>query len=77
VRFNVYTYFSQRELDFLPFHFVSGQTILTQESHRWILENTTGRFYIQNKTNTHFFLPDEIPWFENPLEAMTYQLTWS
>lgn len=85
---NIDTWFSDRELNYCPKHFVMANTPLTQESKIWVLERLHGRFYIQqgywkswrsNATTTKPIVPsmENVPYFENPEEATLYELTWS
>lgn len=70
---NLYTWFMDRELDFVPSHFVTSKTALTDDSRLWILEKLTGRFAI---TGTEGFFGSLTPSFEDPKEAVFYELTW-
>jgi hypothetical protein len=80
---NVYTWFSNRELNYCPAHFVVVDTLITQESKQWILEKLTGRFCLVEIPN---YIDSNVsnPWafgyspaFENPQEATYFQLIWS
>jgi hypothetical protein len=70
---NLYTWFMDRELDFTPPHFVKSGTVLTDESKVWILEKLTGRFSI---TGSEGFFSNLVPSFEDPKEALFYELKW-
>jgi hypothetical protein len=80
---NLYAWFGQRELDYCPKHFVKANTPLTQERRLWILEKLQGRFYCQQIKNIDLrtLLDDivemSVPYFEDPQEAILYELTWS
>jgi hypothetical protein len=88
---NLHTWFTDRELDYCPKHFVKSNTVITKESKLWILERLTGRFYIQSQTikmptlnlpaslgrTVYPNFTDEVPYFEDPSEATLYELTWS
>lgn len=83
---NLYTWYSKRELDYCPKHFISANTPITEESKSWILERLQGRFYIQsivgnyeNKFTNAMYGSHviEVPVFEDPEEATLYELTWS
>jgi hypothetical protein len=70
------TWFSDREVYFKPLHFVMTNTHITEESKFWILKNLKGRFaLIENDyiTRTKKFVPA----FEDPQEAVLYELAWS
>ena len=72
---NLYTWFADRQLDFLPAHFVKCNATVNVESELWVLENLKGRFFIDN-TNFLFTMDNDI-YFEDPQEAVHYELTWS
>lgn len=72
---NLYTWFSDRELSFVPEHFVRTSTPVTQESKEWILEKLIGRFALDNGPS-NFFSMGSNPAFEDPKEAVFYELTW-
>jgi len=82
---NIETWHAKRKLDFCPKHFVKCRTKLTENSELWILEKCKGRYYIQsNSLDFHNLVslldPDSersIPYFEDPQEAVLYELTWS
>jgi hypothetical protein len=64
---NLHTWFITRELEFAPEHFTTCTTQTTVEARDWILEKLTGRFVI---TSTM------CPSFEDPKEAVFYELKW-
>lgn len=70
---NLHTWFMDRELDFVPSHFVVSKTPLTEDSKLWILEKLIGRFSI---VGTEGFFGSLSPAFEDPKEAVFYELTW-
>ena len=72
---NLYTWFAERELDFLPTHFVKCNALLTNESKIWVLENLKGRFFVDE--SNYLFDFDSSIYFEDPQEAVHYELTWS
>lgn len=78
---DVTTWFTERQLQYKPNHFIMAQTPLTKESHLWIYSTLKGRFCLCTSSDidndffdshTQFF-----PAFENPHEATFYELTWS
>ena len=79
------TWYSERELDFTPRHFIVANTPATNESKMWIINNLRGRFsMILNKkllTDDDWLVSfDSIygtPAFEDPSEATLYELKWS
>ena len=61
-----------RELDFVPKHFVIATTPMTDESKIWILEKLIGRFCSAAGGKSFNYRPA----FEDPKEALFYELTW-
>lgn len=82
---NLYTWFSQRELQYCLPHFVVVDTLVTVESKHWILEKLTGRFclveaYVAGNPIYSPYSPYSIGYslaFEIPQEATYFQLIWS
>ena len=83
-----FTWFCERELKFKPVHFILTKTPVTAESKKWIYDNLKGRFSIVTVETIHtaydmggsYDLGSVIngfPAFEDPAEAMFYELTWS
>ena len=70
---NLYTWFMDRELDYVPCHFTVSKVPVTTESKIWILENLIGRFSFGPST----FSVKNYPAFEDPKEALFYDLKWS
>jgi hypothetical protein len=73
-----YIWFGSRQLDFHPKHFVLSDTPLTMESKQWVLNNIKGRFCIVQ--NIQLFYIDYTLGniaFENPKDAVFYELKWS
>lgn len=64
---NLNTWFVERELVWKPTHFTACTTAINGEIRDWILEKLQGRFVIT---------PDFRPAFEDPKEAVFYELTW-
>ena len=71
----------EREVKNFPRHFIVTKTPITQESKQWILESLTGRFCIVSSLEVEdkmlLGFPVEIPAFEDPKEAIFYELKWS
>jgi hypothetical protein len=74
------TWFSERELTYTPKHFVVTTHPCTEESKQWVLDKLSGRFSITypSVSNTIYELitPSCIA-FEDPQEAVFYELKWS
>ena len=77
-------WFTEREVtSHTPRHFVKSNTAITTESKSWILNNLKGRFAI---VHTDMFQDDSFdivvaslygyPAFEDPKEAVLFELTW-
>lgn len=64
---NLNTWFIQRELSWTPDHFTKCTSPTSTEARRWILDKLQGRFNIGI---------DFCPAFEDPKEAVFYELTW-
>lgn len=68
----------KRELEFCPKHFITVKTPINDERYFWIQEKLTGRFcLIKNGDGLLLFLEDYYPSFEDPQEAVLYELTFS
>lgn len=78
-------WFGEREIPFTPRHFVIANHPLTFESKKWILSNLRGRFSIVSinsvSEDNNIGIPVVNimgkPAFEDPKEALLYELTWS
>jgi len=69
---NLHTWFIDRELDFVPEHFITSKVLLTDESKLWILEKCVGRF----STISDGLGYRAQPAFEDSKEALFYELIW-
>lgn len=71
-------WYINRRMDFKPSHFITVKTPLTKNSAQWILNNLTGRFTFNGNNELNEDL-DEVtyPSFEDPAEAILYELKWS
>ena len=74
---NLMTWFGQRELDYCPKHFIKTNTQLTKESKLWVLEKLSGRFFISTSELSLFFDSEGVIYFEDPQEAVFYEIAWS
>lgn len=75
---NLQTWFAQRELDYCPKHFVKANTQITEQSKLWVLEKLTGRFFISRTVISMYGDDSEgVIYFENPQEAVFYEIAWS
>lgn len=78
ITINVETWNKARELPFCPKHFVLANTKLTDDRKLWVLERLHGRFYVSDETTALFDEDCNVNiYFEDPQEAVFYELTWS
>lgn len=73
-------WYGQRKLDFEPAHFVRARTAITKKSSLWITDSLRGRYTLLPKNSEDDMMIDPlnyIPSFEDPSEAVFYELTWS
>lgn len=72
-------WFSQRQVEYPPAHFIKTTTPLTNESKQWVLNNLRGRFSIIINVSNFFSTLDSLGTisFEDPSEATMYELRWS
>lgn len=77
--FNIQLWHNKRELEFAPPHFIKCHTKVTDEAMLWVISSLEGRYSLVNTTDfTDFDLTmDTTIYFENPSEAMVYELRWS
>lgn len=79
---NLETWFTERELSVNPKHFTKTSAPLTPEAKAWILEKLHGRFSKYNKSISESFskynksIIESCPAFEDPKEAVFYELTF-
>lgn len=75
------TWYTERCLDYLPKHFVPTKAYWNTDRELWILEKCTGRYYVGIDESDEFkamlFFDEKIVYFEDPQEAVLYELTWS
>lgn len=74
------TWFSERELSYTPKHFVVTSQPCSVEAKQWVLDKLKGRFSITypivSNNIIDIFTPNCIA-FEDPQEAVFYELKWS
>lgn len=77
-RLNYFTWFAKRLVDHCPPHFVRTDFPATKESILWVYEHLNGRFAIIKKESEFLlFDMDTFLAFEEPDEAVIYNLKWS
>lgn len=67
---NLATWYIERLLPFTPVHFKRSNTKLTISNMSWIYQSCTGRFSVTVDKGKLY------PCFEDPKEAMIYELRW-
>lgn len=80
-----YVWFYNRELEFKPKHFIVVNTPLSLESRKWIINNLRGRYAvvarefddIDSATSYLYEFLNEYPAFEDPKDAMLFELRWA
>ena len=72
-------WFTERQLDYPPVHFVTVHTPLTEESRQWVLNKLRGRFAVTIDTTDFLFNLESLGCisFEDPKEATLFELKWS
>jgi hypothetical protein len=73
---NLETWFTERELSVNPKHFTKTSTPLTPGAKVWILEKLHGRFSEHTRTDGTYLIALAYPTFEDPKEAVFYELTF-
>jgi hypothetical protein len=76
---NPQVWFGERELHHVPPHFVKATTPLTTESMSWVNTRLISRYALSSLWETDNFIFDSgsYVYFEDPSEAMLYELRWS
>jgi hypothetical protein len=74
------TWFRNRELKHTPKHFTVTKHEFTAESKQWVLDKFSGRFsivHIHEDDSLFSMLSEGYLAFEDPQEALFYELKWS
>lgn len=75
---NPLVWFSEREVNFLPKHFIKAPTPASTQSIFWVKSMLVGRFSIQTEFSSHVIMLDQQSiYFEDPAELTIYELRWS
>ena len=69
---NTITWYVDRRLSYCPLHFVKASTKLNFEAAAWVYEKLYGRFYVSPPA-----FDGPTIYFEDPQEAIYYELVWS
>ena len=74
-------WFSDREVDFIPKHFIRCNSVLTAASKKWVYNKSQGRFalseFADHAGNLKVISKDQIVYFEDQRDAMLYELLWA
>lgn len=73
---NINQWYMDRQLTFTPVHFTKSNTMLSTESLQWINEKTSGRFSLYNPYDYSSSALGARPAFEDPKEAVFFELMW-
>jgi hypothetical protein len=82
MNFNPLLWYGERKLQHIPPHFTKATTALTDDALFWVITKCHGRYSIstveedENDIMSIFILTQNI-YFEDPAEAMMYELRWS
>ena len=74
------TWFTDRELNYTPKHFIVTSHPCTPDSKQWVLDKLSGRFSVTYpivSSNILEILTPSCIAFEDPQEAVFYELKWS
>jgi len=80
---NPLAWYATRQLSSAPPHFIKCATPVTEKSLLWILTKLIGRYYTEDDSDGdgadyHLFVTTtQRVSFEDPAEAMLYELRWS
>jgi len=80
---NLVTWHSNRQLSYIPAHFIVVEILITAESYTWILEKTTGRYALADIPGASFVPQTYVqdygyyPAFENISDAVYFGLIWT
>jgi hypothetical protein len=62
----------------IPKHFIKSNTPMSEESYIWVVKKLAGRFGTStDASNLLSIIDDAYVYFEDPKEAMIYELRWS
>jgi hypothetical protein len=75
---NPLVWFGNRELSFIPKHFIKAPTSMTAESLFWVRSKLSGRFSFQPDYDEAVIFSDTNKiYFEDSADVMFYELRWS
>lgn len=76
---NPQLWFGTREItESIPKHFIRATTPMSEESYIWVVKKLVGRFGTSiDISKIASFIDETYVYFEDPKEAMIYELRWS
>jgi hypothetical protein len=74
---NYNTWFGDRRLDTTPIHFHACSAPFTEETLYWVEQTLSGRYSVYMTENELDLFNSKIISFEDPQEALLYELKWS
>jgi hypothetical protein len=69
---NPVVWYAERELDFVPRHFIKCPTNVTPDSKHYIENKTSGRYAYATSIENYTFV-----YFEDERDATVYELIWA
>ncbi len=77
--FNPQLWYGERNLTYVPRHFIKAPTTITTESELWVITSLQGRYAIIDDIDFINLVmnSNKTIYFEDPKEAMMYELRWS
>ena len=73
---NPLIWYAERELDFVPRHFVKCPTPVNQQALHYIQNKTVGRYALGSDNSVDFDFTTYV-YFEDEREATMYELIWA
>jgi hypothetical protein len=74
-------WFSEREVEFIPKHFIKCTSKITNESKKWIYNKSQGRFALtdshRQQAPSGIISSDQNVYFEDQKDAMMFELLWA
>lgn len=75
---NPLIWFMERELDFVPAHFIKCPTPISPQSKQWVQNKTNGRFaFAPLDQQGNLVSNTVVVFFEDEKDAMLYELLWA
>jgi hypothetical protein len=76
---NPLIWYTDREINIVPIHFIKCPSIVTEESLFWIRNKSTSRYVLvdDSPNMSNIISSDKIVYFESQKDATIYELMWS